>query len=284
MVGDSTIALTQGQQQRKARAMRKTNATNDDAQHLLRKMLLLGGAEVAASHRWFSEVDRWKELVFALLTRTTNLPQTTVRLLADQMVNLDLLHIPALPTLLKGKPLAPDLHHPHSRRILQTLHEGGFSHAEAVKGLTVICEAATTFSTQFSGRIQFYLRTYGDRMVKEAQTLFRFSQIDHDAVRYAFTYWLQNVLNMPLSLQDKTVKSFSEAHGLTGDQLFDAADEMNVNVALVDDLLHYFHSGSDLPEVESSASDETVRAGRRKKPKLPAKPQAQTKRQILPKQ
>jgi hypothetical protein len=224
--------------------MQERQHGNDEAKHLLRKMLLYGGAEVTASHQWVSEVDRWKELVFALLTQMTKLPQSSVRVMTDHLLHLELLHIPALTQLLKGKRLSPEFGHPHARRIIQSLQEGGFSKDEAVKGLTVVCEAAAALSKHFSGKIQLYLRSYAERMVKEAHATFHFSHMDHRAVRYAFTFWLQNVLNMPLSLQKEAVKSFAKAHGLTGRQLFDAADELDVNVGLVDDLVHHFHSTS----------------------------------------
>jgi hypothetical protein len=225
--------------------MQKSSSTNDDAQYLLRKMLVLAGEEVSASHQWLSEIERWKELVFALLTQTTKLPQTTVRVLTDEMLQLDLLDIPLLAKLVKGKTPALDLKNKYTRRIIQLLQEGGFSHDEAVKGLTVVSEVAIGLDKQFSGKIQFYLRSYAEQIVKDAQTMFQFSKMDKHGVRYAFTYWIQNVLNMPLSLDDKSVESFSKAYGLTSKQFFDAADEMDVNVALVDDLVLHLLAKAD---------------------------------------
>jgi hypothetical protein len=245
--------------------MQKNNAANDEAQHLLRKMLLYGGTEVAGSHQWLSEFDRWKELVLALLTRTTSLPQNTVRLVTEHLLHLDLLQVPVLAQLLKGKPLAPDLEHPNSRYFIQALQESGFSHDEAVKGLTVVCEAATALSANFSGKIQLYLRSYGEKMVEEAQTLFHFSQLDQEAVQYAFTLWLQNVLHMPLSLQDEIVESFSNANGLTSKQVFDAADELDINVALVDDLLHHFQPLSEEQQMKLADPEKPRRKNKRER-------------------
>ena len=176
-------------------------------------MLLLGGDEIAASHSWPSELHRWKELVFALLTRTTSLPQATVRGLADYLLGLNLLHIPLLAKLLKGKPPVLDFNQPNSRRIVRILENGGFSCEEAILGLTVICEAALTLNSHFCGKIQFYLRGYAERMVNEVQTLFHFSLMNRDDVGHAFSFWLQNVANMPLSLQDPGVDAFSRANG-----------------------------------------------------------------------
>ena len=206
------------------------------------------------------------ELVFALLTRTTGLPQTTVRLLSNHLLHLDLLHIPALAHLLKGKPPELDFYHPNSLRIITILEEGGFSHSEAMLGLTVMCEAASAISAQFFGKIQFYLRGYAERMVNEAQTIFHFSLLNQNDIRYAFSFWLQNVLNMPLPLPDKDVESFSRANGLTSEQIFDAADEMDVNVAYVDDLLHHFYSTSHMIEAKPNKTKKLKAKTDRKKP------------------
>ena len=82
---------------------------------------------------------------------------------------------------------------------------------------------------------------HAEKMIAELQKTFQFSTLDANQSRYAIAFWLQNVANLPVTLQDNSIKKFTEIHGLSGKQLFDAADEMDVNVALVDDLVQYFH-------------------------------------------
>jgi hypothetical protein len=74
-------------------------------------------------------------------------------------------------------------------------------------------------------------------MLRDLDRIFEFSALTEAEVRYAFTYWLQNVLNMPLSLIDENVRMFCAQHDLEPEQLFAAADELDVNLALVDDVV-----------------------------------------------
>ena len=74
-------------------------------------------------------------------------------------------------------------------------------------------------------------------MLRDLDLVFRFSTLGESEVKRAFTYWLQNVMNMPLSLMDEYVEVFSKDNHLKPEALFAAADELNINFALVDDLI-----------------------------------------------
>ena len=67
--------------------------------------------------------------------------------------------------------------------------------------------------------------------------VFNFSGLNKKQANYAFTYWMQNVLNMPVSLSDEAVQNFSKTTGIEPAQLFAAADALDVNVAVIDDLV-----------------------------------------------
>jgi hypothetical protein len=239
--------------------MQTQSITDGDAQYILRKLLFLGGAEFADSHQWLSEADRWKEMVFALLTCCTKLPQQDVRLLSDELFQLDLLQISSLAGIIT-KPSASHAVHPHSRRFIQTLQEGGFSKQEAARGLSVICQAASALAKGYSGKIQFYLRSYAEKILGDARSVFRFSELSDEEVRYAITLWLQNVCSMPVSLQDEAVQAFGKANRIAMKDFFASADEMDVNVAWVDDLIRHFQSNSKLNEADPVDSDRTRRA------------------------
>ncbi len=215
-----------------------TKNNNDKAQYLLRKLLLFG-EEATFLHRWIWEADRWKELVFALLTRVTMLPQDAVRAVTDQLHYMKLLKISTLVNLYKAHG-APDLTDSNARHILELLQEGGFKQAEAERGLTAICEAALGLHDYHASKVQNYLRSYGERMLQELGNTFRFSNLNEAEVNYAFRLWLQNVLNMPLQLQDEQMQKFCKQYELTQLDLLAAADEEDLNIALLDDLVHSY--------------------------------------------
>lgn len=207
-----------------------------EATYLLRKALSLYGAELAISHPWVWEGERWKELVFALLAQVSDLSEDKVRELTDQLDYLDLLDIPALAELCRNRQ-APDPNDLLARRILELLQEKGLSLAQAKRGLGAICEAALGLAEHFNGKVQNYLRSYGELMSKEFSRFFLFSTLNASEVQAAFVYWLQNVLNVPMSLLDQNIQLFCQQHGLKPAQLIAAADELDLNLALLDDLV-----------------------------------------------
>ena len=212
-----------------------------DAEFVLRKALGSYGAALSINHPWVWEGERWQELAFALLAQVSDLPEDEVRALAEQMQDLDLLDVPALAALCRGRPSA-DLKALLARRVVEILEEGGFSSEQATRGLEAICEAALGFEEHFGGKVQDYLRRYGDLMLQELGRFFEFSALNDSEAQTAFTYWLQNVLSMPISLLDADMRAFCEQHGLQPEELIAAADELDLNLALLDDLVQHVMS------------------------------------------
>jgi hypothetical protein len=75
-------------------------------------------------------------------------------------------------------------------------------------------------------------------MLDDVDKLFDVPSSDRSALASAYTYWLQNALSMPLSLVDQTMWTFCEKNGVTPEELIAAADDLNINIAFLDDLIH----------------------------------------------
>lgn len=208
---------------------------HQEARFALRRAMQRHGLELAALHRWLYEGDRWKELAFALLTRTTSLPERCVRDIVDDLEELGMLDVKMLADMpVAGAEL--DLHEFDALHIRELLIQGGFREDEALKGLKTLWQTARGLSARFGGKLQRYLRHYGELMLAEIPELFDLTELDQAAARGAFTYWLQNVLDMPLSLVDENVQRFCAQHDITPAELFATADELNIDLAFVDDL------------------------------------------------
>jgi hypothetical protein len=207
-----------------------------EVQYLLRQAVVVDGPSLASSHVWISERERWKELVFALLTALTSRPHSEVRAVVDQMDDAGLLDVDMLGQVgeERRRGVAPGA---HARSVLDFLREGGFAEEEIASGLDAMCDAALSLQQRFDGKVQRYLRRYGELMLDEIEDLFQFTTLDADAARSAFTYWLQNVLNMPLPLLDEPVRTASRHLGVEPDELVLAADELDLNLAFLDDVL-----------------------------------------------
>lgn len=209
---------------------------HDEAKYLLRKLLTQHGEELAGTHPWVWEFDRWKELVFALLAQVAQAPEEELRKVVEDLAELDLLEISALAGL-AGDQGEPEADSESARRILELLAERGFDPATAQRAFKTIAQAAEGLHEHFGGKVQRYLRSYGSRMLEELDDVFQLDALQEDEAMQGFSYWLQNVMNMPLSLRDETLQRFCKEHGLTPDQLIEAADELDFNLGLVDDLI-----------------------------------------------
>jgi len=207
-----------------------------EAEHLLRKITLQELSEGDFTHQWPWEIDRWKELVFALLTRVTTVEESQLRHITTLLSDLDLLDIESL-TSFSWTDGNYDPNNPYARRFIVVLQEGGLSDEEAVCGLATVCAVARGLRDHFQGRVQCYLRHYGEMMLRDLASTFTLEHLSEDETRFAFTYWFQNVLNMPIPLRDASTAVLCAQHGLTEKDLLVAADRLNLNVALLDDVI-----------------------------------------------
>lgn len=206
------------------------------AEYLLQKELTRFGSDIIFDHPWASEESRWSELIFSLLCELSDLPQYVIRDLTERLESLDLLHISDLAAL-TGTVINTDMDDPNGQHILDLLIEEGFDHGSAVNALTMVSKAAAGIDRKFNGKIQRYLRHYGELMLDDAQELFNFDPKNSQLGRRVLTYWLQNVLNMPLSLEDENVRAYCNANQLEVADIIEAADRLDLNLALLDDLL-----------------------------------------------
>jgi hypothetical protein len=241
---------------------RRCQQASSDAHNLLRKVIVLESHD-SYGHLWNFEGDRWKELVFALLVGAApHLVESDIRNLVERMQALRLLEVADLASIC-GASNKPSLRHEHARLIVDLLIECAFTKEQAERGLLTICEAAIGLQKHFAGKIQRYLRGYGELMIKESKNVFRFTTLTEAEIRYSLTYWLQNVLSMPLPLFDRSWVAVCSQHGVEPSHLVSAADDFGINLALVDDLLraylarreHHDNRTEAVPLVNQRVSD-----------------------------
>ena len=213
--------------------MAKSNISEVEFQ--LRK-LLVKYSDLFAYHQWPSEHERWIELLFALVTRICRKPETEVRDVIEELDDLGLLDVEELSEI----PAAGghiDFNSTNARHLIQVLSESGFTKEESRNTVLVMHEASTSLERHHDGKIQKYIRKYGQRMIDELSENFSFSKMRKHDVELAFTYWLQNVLNMPVNLKTKSTDAFCERFKVTDEKLVREADRMDVNLALLDDMI-----------------------------------------------
>jgi hypothetical protein len=234
--------------------MAKSNVTEIEFQ--LRK-LVAKYSDLFVYHQWASEHDRWVELVFALVTRVSDKPEPDVRAAIEELDDQGLLDVEELSEIPK-KGSGIDYKSQPARHLIESLSEPGqteegqkrpgFKAEEAKRVVLVMHEAAKSLTEHHDAKIQKYLRKYGQQMIDELSESFSFSRLNKKEVQYAFTYWLQNVLNMPLMLKTKSMDAFCQKLAANSNKLIEEADRLDINLALLDDMIDQSTAASSGPK------------------------------------
>jgi len=185
---------------------------------------------------WPWEIARWHELVFCLMATVGDsaTAEAVARETMEIFAALGLLEVYDLADSVRGEGEL-DYRAPQLTLMLDILGRQGYGDEEAKTVVATICQAAYALKQRFGGKVQRYLRQYGERMVEEVGDYFTFDHIDKEDTKYAFTHWLQNVLSMPIPLSHPSVKALSDVLDISVDELVDFADQNDLNLALVDD-------------------------------------------------
>ena len=189
-------------------------------------------------YQWLWETERWHELVFCLLFRLgePELPPSRARSLTGILASLDMLSINDLAGHVDDRGEV-DFTHPDLILMMQILQRTGMDTIKAQAIVTTICQTALGLLRHYDGKVQRYLRHYGQQMLDALSQYFSYIQIAKEDMQHAFTHWLQNVLNMPVAVSEPAIAKFCETRGISAEELLQVADELNINVALLDDMI-----------------------------------------------
>jgi len=192
----------------------------------------------AAQYLWPWEERRWHELLFCLFFAQACPPleSATVREVIDSLAELSMLEVSELAETAHNWK-KEGTYTPYQQTLSFLVQEQGLEKEQTRSVLQSFAEAAAAIQEQYGGKVQRYFRQYGEQMLAEAVKTFQLSELPEDKQHRAFTHWLQNTLNMPLSLREPVVEMLCEDFDLTYQDLQDTADELGLNLALMDDII-----------------------------------------------
>lgn len=198
---------------------------------------------------WAWEKERWHELVFCILTAIgePDVLAVDIRRLTDTLSSWGLLDLDALASQ-NGFDSARQADNSLQITIDKFLQQAGFTNDKACISVKAICEAAASLKNKHDGKVQLYFRRYGTQMLDQISDDFEFS--DFGEAREALAIWLQNTLNMPVPASNPLADLACEKLGVTYQELVEAADQADINVALLDDALRAYWE-EDMAEYES---------------------------------
>ena len=206
--------------------------------------------------QWEFESDRWCEFLVCSWLVALEMSPEVARTAIASLRHLDIL---SPSTLAAGSPADQIL-------IERVLQKHGATSEDASNAANLLFRMGQMTLKHWDGHIQRFLRAQGLRMVEELTPILESSDLSHPAAKKLATLWLQNVVNMPLILPEDThIKSFCHQTGLSESELTDAADSLDLNIAVLDDLLMLLalsDGNSDGYSIPREKRSKEVRKGR----------------------
>jgi len=200
-----------------------------------------------APYLWASEDDRWTEFIFCLLNQCEPQDPEGARSALEILKDLELVDPASLVLLV-------DPESEESTVVSYVLRRNGFSTVNAHHAVELLRIAAELTNEAYGGKLQRFLREYGNRMRDDLMKRFESLDLPEPKLRYAMTHWLQNVLSLPITLESEAVREWCAVNKITVDDLVQVCDDLGVNPAVIDDLVEFKLS----IEAETSARTTTI--------------------------
>jgi hypothetical protein len=220
-----------------------TSPKNSKKAELLLRKLLYEHPELAERFGWSSERARWAELAYLLSSKLVSEDNHFMRQAIGTASALGMLEV----TDLASDP--PD--EEHGANLMLLFSEHNLSEAETKAVVGTLREAAKHIQELLGGHLHKFLRHHAELMLHELTSQFKLKHVDEWHAQQAFVMWLQNTCNLPLSLQDAGTKAFCAAHRITEKELVEAADAIQLNLAVVDDLVALEHTRELIQEASN---------------------------------
>ena len=196
---------------------------------------------------WSSEKDRWQELLVCMINQVKPEPNMDeVREATDIWEKLNLASPSTLSTI-------KDDDREYSFLVM-TLLQYDFTEHEAQTAVNTAIALAKAVTDNYNGKIQTCIRKYSAALRDELTKTFAEIGLDDSQVNYGVVHWLQNTTNAPLSLSHESVTAFCKETNVTQQELWNAADNLEINLAVIDDVLErrkFVKSFEVNPEMET---------------------------------
>lgn len=206
---------------------------------LLKEIWAEHADELPSAYKWEDESDRWYELIYCIFLRRSQMAPARLRMMIDAMNTLDLLSVESL-TKLPTRGGALNWDDGRCSLLLDILVARGMARQEAMSCLQTVAEAANGLASKYKGKLQKLIRSQLEPIVRTLDETFRFSQLNERDEVNMLVHWLQNAFEFPLALSNPYVEQFCRENNVSTEALEDAADQLDINLSVVDDLLEIY--------------------------------------------
>ncbi len=182
-------------------------------------------------YRWEDEKERWEELVFCYFRQLANKSESDLRRVVSALGDLGLLEAERLSVLVSDQGNL-NYESPFFVQMSKLLTENGFESDAADRTLKAIGQVARGIRVRH-GKLQILLRKHARALLDDLRQTSLETAVEEEIL----STWLQGALEMPIASADEHVTRFARERGCTLDDLTTAADSLDINVGVIDDLI-----------------------------------------------
>jgi hypothetical protein len=211
-------------------------AMSTDLRQALRELFENYRAGLPDVYRFEDERDRWYALVASVMSEQSGLNPARAESVTQSLADLQLLE-PAY--LTKGSTQARTPQETDQQRaalLIDVLVGNGVEVSAARESVLTICQLAEGISGRY-GKLQTALRTAAETLRRDLIGAAGLSHLRPGIAERIVGNWLQNALELPIPVVDRDIEEFCRTQGCTVEELTQAADAVDVGLAVVDDLI-----------------------------------------------
>lgn len=181
---------------------------------------------------WEDEADRWHELIICIWIGALNIDAGQARDGMRRLVDVGL-----------GSALHLSQLDPSSRYVYKSaLMMSGMTEELASAAIQIAEHTGKEVARDCSAGIHILLRQAGEHLVTKMAAFLEGGGLTPIKARKASILWLQNVANIPLLLvEDEHIANLCKHFEISPAELVDICDQLQLNVAVLDDLLKAQH-------------------------------------------
>ena len=184
---------------------------------------------------WVYETDRWEHLVFCLLRQLSRQDPEKARSAVTILRDIGLLDLEQLAAM-EGE--SPD----NLQSFSQVLLGAGFTEGDTIRASSLLAQVAVVIKDSYGGKVHRIFRHYGEVIRDELVKAFSGSFLPESELREGISYWLQSAFSMPIPVERQAVLAYCEEKGTTPEDLWQTADDLGINLGIVDFLLERKYS------------------------------------------
>jgi len=176
---------------------------------------------------WIYEADRWENLIFSIIRQYCDDNPEKAGTAVNILREWNFFDIEEL----SSNDLVPFENNNPIKEIMLGLD---FTEEEIEEIARTLVKIAVAVKEKYDGKIQSIFRKYGEIIREELVSSFSDDDLDNEKITHGVSLWLQSAFGLPILSDRAYVKEYCDQRGLSKDQLTKIADEMDINLGVVD--------------------------------------------------